>query len=121
MTTARLIRDSYQTFQTVTSSPDPSFPHPTSRRIHRTRERLGGYRHDLLVAMRVVNSIEREMMQAEWEDWIAGETGKCGQMRKMMDRGNATQGMETRSRFEEYCASCQEAYSQILGRGQALR
>jgi len=112
--------DSYQTFHAVTSSPDPSFSNPISRRIRRTQERLGGYRHDLLVAMRVVNSIEREMMQAEWEDWVAGETGKCAKMRKMMERGNSTQGMETRSRFEEYCASCREAQSQVLAQGNAL-
>lgn len=112
--------NSYQTFHAVTSSPDPHLSNPTSRRIHRTRERLGGYRHDLLVAMRVVNSIEREMMQAEWEDWIAGETGKCAQMRKMLERGNSTPETETRSRFEEYCASCREAQSQVLVQRKAL-
>ncbi|EHK99257.1 putative protein SIP3 [Glarea lozoyensis 74030] len=38
----------------------------TARRLHRTRQNLGSYRHDLIVAMRVVNSIEREMIQADF-------------------------------------------------------
>lgn len=37
----------------------------TAKRLRRTRQHLGSYRHDLLVAMRVVNNVEREMMRAE--------------------------------------------------------
>lgn len=49
----------------------------TARRLRRTRQRLGSYRHDLLVAMRVVNSVEREMMRAEWENWLVDENVRC--------------------------------------------
>lgn len=52
----------------------------TARRIRRTRQRLGTYRHDLLVAMRVVNSVEREMMQSEWETWLANENSLCDEL-----------------------------------------
>ena len=41
------------------------------------RQRLGGYRHDLLVALRVVNGVEREMVRAEWEAWLRGEAWRC--------------------------------------------
>ncbi|EAQ91219.1 hypothetical protein CHGG_03154 [Chaetomium globosum CBS 148.51] len=44
----------------------------TARRVRRVRQRMGAYRHDLLVAMRVVNKVEREMLHAEWESWLAG-------------------------------------------------
>ncbi|PHH86349.1 hypothetical protein CDD83_10376 [Cordyceps sp. RAO-2017] len=49
----------------------------TARRLRRTRQRLASYRHDLLVAMRVVNSVEREMLQSEWENWLMNEKSLC--------------------------------------------
>lgn len=56
----------------------------TARRLRRTRQRLGSYRHDLLVAMRVVNSIEQEMIQSEWENWLADENQRCEQVKMML-------------------------------------
>ncbi|KAI9166887.1 hypothetical protein HJFPF1_03002 [Paramyrothecium foliicola] len=49
----------------------------TAQRLRRTRQRLGSYRHDLLVAMRVVNSVEREVLQSEWEHWLLQEKALC--------------------------------------------
>lgn len=56
----------------------------TARRLRRTRQRLGSYRHDLLVAMRVVNNIEKEMIQSEWENWLADENLRCEQVKMML-------------------------------------
>lgn len=56
----------------------------TARRLRRTRQRLGTYRHDLLVAMRVVNNIEKEMIQSEWENWLADENLRCEQVKMML-------------------------------------
>jgi hypothetical protein len=61
----------------------------TARRLRRTRQHLGSYRHDLLVAMRVVNNVEREMMRAEWENWLLDENSRCKQV-QMMLRENET-------------------------------
>lgn len=74
--------------------------------------------------MRVVNSIEREMLQAEWEDWLLQENVKCKRLGAIL-RENTTElsGRNTRSaqkvlsgnvnRVEEirawqnrYCESC---------------
>lgn len=97
----------------------------TARRIRRTRQKLGSYRHDLLVAMRVVNSIEREMVQSEWENWLADETQRCGQLKMLLQeeggeskaKGASQQkvlgGEENQRRqklqawHESYCGSCQ--------------
>lgn len=57
---------------------------PAAHRLQRSREHLGLQRHDLLVAMRVVNSIEREMLQAEWESWLLEETVKCKHLGAML-------------------------------------
>ncbi|KAL8802260.1 MAG: hypothetical protein Q9182_003911 [Xanthomendoza sp. 2 TL-2023] len=47
--------------------------------LRRSRQRLGSRRHDLLVALRVVNSIEREMVEGVWEGWLEEENAKCQQ------------------------------------------
>ena len=69
-----------------------------ARRLRRTRQRLGGYRHDLLVAMRLVNSVERELLRSEWENWLLDENLRCDQVaealalagRRGSDSDNAT-------------------------------
>ena len=77
---------------------------------------MGNYRHDLLVAMRVVNSIEKEMMQAEWEDWLRRETGSCERMEEMIARNvdNEKAIGELREGFEDYCQSCREAGKRVF-------
>ena len=92
---------SYNAFQHIANETDMDAPFETAgttlssssgraaaRRMRRTRQRLGSYRHDLLVAMRVVNSIEREMVQSEWENWLTDETMRCDQL-KMVLNGQA--------------------------------
>lgn len=56
----------------------------TARRLRRARQRLGSYRHDLLVAMRVVNGVELELLRAEWEEWLEGEAWRCEQARALV-------------------------------------
>ncbi|CAN8096681.1 unnamed protein product [Discula destructiva] len=64
----------------------------TARRLRRTRQRLGSYRHDLLVAMRVVNNIEKEMIQSEWENWLVDENLRCEQVKMMLDDKSSSSG-----------------------------
>ncbi|KAH7349963.1 PH domain-containing protein [Plectosphaerella cucumerina] len=128
----------FTAFQLMANSTDMDAPHndagaalssswgkATARRIRRTRQKLGSYRHDLLVAMRVVNSIEREMVQSEWENWLADETQRCGQLKMLLReeggeskaKGSSQQkvlgGEENQRRqklqawHESYCGSCQ--------------
>lgn len=61
----------------------------TARRIRRTRQRLGTYRHDLVVAMRIVNSIDREMLQSEWENWLMNEKSLCDDLDGVLESGDS--------------------------------
>ncbi|KAK3302348.1 uncharacterized protein B0T15DRAFT_542687 [Chaetomium strumarium] len=70
----------------------------TARRLRRVRQRMGAYRHDLLVAMRVINRIELEMVQSEWESWLAGETRRCEQVKELLLTGD---GISTSSGKKE--------------------
>lgn len=79
-------------YEEVGATLSSSVSKATARRLRRTRQRLGAYRHDLLVAMRVVNSIEKEMIQSEWENWLVDENLRCEQVKMMLTEkgGNGT-------------------------------
>lgn len=106
----------------------------TARRLRLTRQQMGSHRHDLLVALRVVNSIEREMVQAEWEHWLVGEKRKCQQLGIMIreNRTEASQAAEVdshdkevdgkykpegeiRTWYQSYCESCSHEQIRQLG------
>ena len=74
----------YQDAAASLSEPASATSQVTARRLRRVRQRMGAYRHDLLVAMRVVNKVEREMVQAEWESWLEGEARRCEQARELL-------------------------------------
>ncbi|KAL6713487.1 SNF1-interacting protein [Lecanora helva] len=112
----------------------PSLPQSASlHRFQKTRHHLGQKRHDLLVAMRVVNSIEREMVQAEWESWLAEEGMRCSMMEGIIHSKSREEGRkdqqgaekygsnrtdeEIRSWHREYCASCRREQERV---GMAL-
>ena len=100
----------------ITISP-PGSQASTALRLQRTRRRLGSRRHDLLVAMRVVNSIEKELLRGEWERWLADENAQCQQLGVVL-KGNLTDnsdehvkrlsehGKELRDWYDNYCTSC---------------
>ena len=114
------------------SSTDPVFSDPstkaTARRLRRTRQHLGSYRHDLLVAMRVVNRIEQEVRRAEWENWVLDETSKCNQIEAIMNENQTNkvsskkqQVLEAKRKrfadakksYEEYCDSCRKEQASV--------
>ncbi|RFU26822.1 hypothetical protein B7463_g9525, partial [Scytalidium lignicola] len=74
------LTDLDESYQTAGFSFSESSARSTARRLRRSRQHLSSYRHDLLVAMRLVNSIDREVMQAEWENWLLDENIKCRQI-----------------------------------------
>ena len=143
MTTPDFHSSSFSVFREHNLFRDPDIPlslaTPPSRgvssktaahRLQRTRQRLGSYRHDLLVALRVVNSIEKEVLQAEWERWLRRETQRCymieamlnNRERKNNDNSNHD-ALGVQKRFlrkediehwyEDYCLSCQREQERI--------
>ncbi|KAM5441243.1 SNF1-interacting protein [Microsporum ferrugineum] len=102
-------------------------------RLQRTRERLGSYRHNLLVGLRVVNSIEREVLQLEWERWLRRETRRCTLLDIMLkehiqyhdnDDYDGVLGLrrqilsgnqeEIEKWYKEYCSSCQRDQERVF-------
>lgn len=114
---------------TLSSAKDDLVSKSSARRLQRTRQRLGGYRHDLLVAMRVVNSIEKEVLQTEWESWLAHENRRCNQVGVVLaaakneteEARNVAGGLNGRVEdierwFNDYCTSCQKDHEALLDR-----
>lgn len=117
--------NSYATFRTLAGTTDLNadashasigFVSPstraTAKRLRLSRQHLGSYRHDLLVAMRVVNKLERDMLTAEWSNWLYEETIRCGQAQGLMNsptRGREENETDNGTRWlVEYCGSCEE-------------
>ncbi|KAF2502789.1 hypothetical protein BU16DRAFT_475189 [Lophium mytilinum] len=100
----------------------------TSSRIHRTRQHLGAYRHDLLVSLRVVNRVEREVLAAEYENWLLDEMGRCGRMETLLNSTEVGQekgraGMEAqgvRTWVESYCGDCERELGAVTERGRGF-
>lgn len=114
------------------SGPRDALTKSAIKRFQQTRERLGMYRHNLLVALRVVNSIEKEVVQTEWERWLREEVRRCRQVEVLLG-GEATQGDDSqtgqtakaervfaehadgvRQWYEEYCSSCRMEQQQVI-------
>lgn len=90
-------------------------------RLQRTRTRLAAYRHDLLVALRVVNRVDREIVQAEYESWVAGEARRCRRVYELLEHVNKKRQGETdgpelkklRAGHDQYCGDCYGAADAI--------
>ncbi|KAI1828221.1 PH domain-containing protein [Xylaria intraflava] len=96
----------YSTFQSLANSSNIDASHEdagsplspwgksreTARRLRHTRQKLGSYRHDLVVAMRVVNSVETEMLKLEWENWLIDENYRCEKVGAGLQETSSTPG-----------------------------
>jgi hypothetical protein len=87
-----------------------------ARRVQRTRRKLGRYRHDLLVGLRVVDRVEREVVRSEFEEWVRGERGRCRVVKELGlgADGNSTElEVDGIAGYEDFCKSCDEDWALI--------
>ncbi|KAK0852685.1 SNF1-interacting protein [Friedmanniomyces endolithicus] len=123
-----------ETFTNEVLTTSISTADPTTARLHRTRESLARYRHDLLVALRVVNRVEHDVVEAEYEDYANVEARKCAKVEGMMrarkrenkggkpgsdgkeskdSKGEADVTTELGEEFAAYCASCRSEVASL--------
>lgn len=111
----------------LTTSYSTARHEPSNARLHRSRNALARYRHDLLVALRVVNRVEQDVILAEWEEWVRSEDRKCQKIDDMVRhvQQKAQEGTkkdqkasseipdehELGESFAEYCSSCRAEVS----------
>ncbi|KAJ5477394.1 hypothetical protein N7539_007538 [Penicillium diatomitis] len=105
------------------SNPREAVAQSATKRFLDTRERLGVYRHNLLVGLRVVNRIEKEVIESEWQRWLRGEVRRCRQIELLLGDGKGSAGNEAQQAakveslfgknadnikewYGRYCTSC---------------
>jgi hypothetical protein len=86
--------------------------------------------------MRVVNNVEREMVRAEWENWLLDENTRCRQADMMLRKNQTTTSTSRKAKGagsqqvldskesarldslrkwqEEYCGSCKLEQDMLL-------
>ena len=116
----RVFQEEYRLEDLTSKSPRAdSLAQMGIQRTQKARQRLGTYRHDLLVAMRVVDSVERELVTSEWERWVQDEQKRCSRVglvlkdgkknkdvQKLLGGGIKGKEVEVRKWFGDYCSSC---------------
>ena len=81
----------------------------TAKKLMKARQNLGMYRHDLLVAIRMVNNMERNIIQSQWENWLISEVVKCKQASYMLRDYQDREIIEDVVHLvKEYCDSCEK-------------
>jgi hypothetical protein len=81
--------------------------------LYRTRQNLGSHRHDLLVALRVVNRIEKEVVEAEYENWLLDETNKCDRVGAMIEDSGKGKEKEVEAWVKGYCGDCRSSLESV--------
>ncbi|KAF3078757.1 SNF1-interacting protein [Orbilia oligospora] len=80
-----------------------------SSKLELARRKLGMYRHDILVTLSLINSLEKSVLMSEWELWVWRERSRCRQARTALRNstifGDRTQNDKSVS-IEAYCRSC---------------
>ncbi|KAJ5106547.1 hypothetical protein N7456_003222 [Penicillium angulare] len=111
-----------------TSGPRDAVTKSATKRFQQTRERLGSYRHNLLVSLRIVNNIEKEVIQTEWERWLGEEVRRCRQVEILLGGGSTGEQDEAEAQaqrifaentdnvqqwYDRYCSSCRQEHEQV--------
>lgn len=95
----------------------PRRPGTEVARIQQTRQKLGTYRHDLFVAVRVVDSVEKELVRSAWQQWLVEENRRCQVVEGLVlydaERNSTGHSADVQSWYDEYCTSCRDEYLKL--------
>jgi hypothetical protein len=76
-----------------------------SRKVHRMRNEVGFRRNRLLVTMKLLDRIERDMILSEWRNWLVSELELCSNVKKDISLMGENSSDEINS-LADYCNSC---------------
>jgi len=105
----------------------PEYSTPVNRRkaseLRSRRQQLNVMRHDLLVSLRSVNAIERELVEGEWMTWLGEELFHCDQAAQLLTE-IPKEELEARindlAKLKEYCRDCNQVYAKVKERFRTL-
>jgi hypothetical protein len=67
-----------------------------------------------------VNRIEKEIIEAEYENWLEDETHKCGRIESMLGEHDKKKRKEVEVWAKGYCGDCEKALGQVREDRQGL-
>jgi uncharacterized protein CbrC (UPF0167 family) len=90
-----------------------------ARRLRSARKQLAVMRHELLVSLRVVNSVEKEVVDGEWMNWLGEELHRCDNAAHFI--ANATDEelkhrAEHIEKLKDYCRDCNQVWRDVKRR-----
>ena len=122
-----MCRNTFDGIMNISDHPDgtlpgsesfPVFQEPEAVHLQARRYHLNRRRHDLMVALRIVNVIEQKILHAEWESWLVAEKARCHHFRTILEKNTTELKEERRNEvtgwYKSYCGSCEKDYRQML-------
>jgi hypothetical protein len=101
----------------------PEFIVPAARQkaaqLRSTRQYLAAMRHELLVSLRVVNTVEKEVVDGEWMNWLGEEMYRCDRAAQILS--NATDDdlqhrVDAVAKVRDYCRDCNRVWGNVKER-----
>ncbi|KAI9891096.1 MAG: SNF1-interacting protein [Vezdaea aestivalis] len=104
----------YNAFEKIANE----WPFEAGGRWGKARRDVARQRHDLLVGLKVVDAVEKEVLRAGWEEWIVGELGMCDRAGKIVEKKHEEgKGMgEVKGWLEGYCESCKAEGEKMISK-----
>jgi hypothetical protein len=80
-------------------------------------------RHELLVSLRSVNTVEKDLVEGEWMTWLGEELYRCDRAAQQLARISAEE-LEGRiddiAKLRDYCKDCNRVWGNIRERFTTL-
>jgi hypothetical protein len=87
------------------------------------RQQLNVLRHELLVSLRSVNTVEKELVEGEWMTWLGEELYRCDCAAQLLPE-IPTDQLQTRiedlAKFKGYCRDCNRVWENVKEQFAAL-
>jgi hypothetical protein len=103
------------------STPGYSIPFAREKasKLRAARQRLGVMRYEYLASLRAVNTVEKELVEAEWMNWLSEELHRCDCTAQMLTRSSDEVLKERKDsivKIREYCADCNNMWEMVRER-----
>jgi len=128
----RALIDSYDKFAQLYALSDladsnydasPGYSIPLARekasKLRSARQRLGVMRYQYLSSLRAVNLVEKDLVEAEWANWLSEEVYRCDRAAHMFSNSSdevLSEKKESIAKIREYCANCNNVWDSVKER-----
>ena len=107
------------------SSPEFLVPKASEKasKLRSARQQLSVTRHELLVSLRTVNMVEKELVDGEWLTWLSDELYKCdaaAQHLATISDEKLEKRMQDVANLRNYCDDCNRVWGTVKERFTAL-